>query len=327
MNTVINKSILMGLLVSGLILYGCGPSGPEPEPDPVTLEWLMTLSDEELMQRDTDGDGLSDYDEIFVHETDPLNPDTDGDGLTDGEEVNVYGTDPLNPDTDGDGLSDGDEVNVYGTDPLNPDTDGDGLTDGEEVLEYFTDPLNPDTDGDGLSDGDEVNVYGTDPLHPDTDGDGFTDGQEIEMGTDPLDPNDPPFIHANEMQTINFGFDRSNITNDAATRLAANVERLLEVPAFRIRVDAYTDHVGGDQYNLRLSLRRANSVVDFYKNNGISEDRIDSRGLGKAPVPCVEAERDRDTPGCRKNRRAETHPLNPLPYSPRDYDAVPPVRQ
>jgi len=317
------KYILTALLISGLTLYGCGSSGPGPEPDPVTLEWLMSLSDEELMERDTDGDGLSDYDEIFVYGTDPLNPDTDGDGLSDYDEINVYGTDPLNYDTDGDGLSDGDEVNIYGTDPLDPDTDGDGLTDGEEVNEYYTDPLNPDTDGDGLTDGDEVNVYGTDPLNPDTDGDGFTDGQEIEMGTDPLDPNDPPFI--DELATINFGFDRSNITDAAAQRLADNVEKLLEVPAFRIRVDAYTDHVGGDQYNLRLSLRRANSVVEFYKDNGVSEDRIESRGLGKAPTPCAEAERDADTPGCERNRRAETHPLNPYPFSPQEHQAVDPV--
>ncbi len=289
------KLIITALLLAGFTFYGCGSSGPGEEPDPVTLEWLMTLSDDELRERDTDGDGLSDYDEIYVHGTDPLNPDTDGDGLTDYEEINVYGTDPLNPDTDGDGLSDGDEVNVYGTDPLNPDTDGDGL-----------------------SDGDEVNVYGTDPLNPDTDGDGFSDGQEIEMGTDPLDPNDPPFI--NELVTVNFGFDRSNITDRAAQQLSNNVDRLLSADQFRVRVDAFTDHVGGDQYNQRLSLRRANAVVEFYRNNGISEDRIESRGLGKAPVQCSEAEQDRNTPGCERNRRAESIPLNPFPFEPNSFN-------
>lgn len=45
--------------------------------------------------------------------------DTDGDGLSDLDEINIYGTDPLNPDSDGDGQSDGDEV-VAGTDPNNP---------------------------------------------------------------------------------------------------------------------------------------------------------------------------------------------------------------
>ena len=77
--------------------------------------------------------------------------------------------------------------------------------------------------------------------------------------------------------------------------------------------DAYTDHIGGDQYNLRLSLRRASSVVEFYTENGISEDRIESRGLGKAPVECYD---ETEELGCERNRRAESHPLSTLQYAP-----------
>lgn len=61
------------------------------------------------------------------------NQDTDGDGLTDLDEINKYQTSYLSADTDGDGLSDGDEVKKYGTNPLNPDTNGDGIKDGEAV--------------------------------------------------------------------------------------------------------------------------------------------------------------------------------------------------
>jgi len=248
--------------------------------------------------------------------TDINNADTDGDGLTDGDEVNTYNTDPLNADTDGDGLSDGDEVNSYNTDPNNADTDGDGLSDGDEVNKYNTDPndANGDADGDGVSDVDEINTHGTDPNNPDSDGDGFSDGQELEMGTNPMDGSDPVYIDMNAFNTINFGFDRSNISDAAAADLAENVELLQNAPAFRVRVDAYTDHVGGDQYNLRLSLRRAKSVVDFYTSNGISADRIESRGLGKAPVACMDETEER---GCEANRRAESHPISTLKYSPK----------
>jgi outer membrane protein OmpA-like peptidoglycan-associated protein len=129
--------------------------------------------------QDSDGDGISDMDEILIYHTDPFNKDTDGDGLSDGDEIKIYKTNPLNPDTDGDGISDGDEVHKYHTSPRLADTDGDGLNDGDEILKYHTDPLKKDTDGDGLTDGDEVLKYHTDPLKADTDGDGLTDGEEV----------------------------------------------------------------------------------------------------------------------------------------------------
>jgi hypothetical protein len=46
-------------------------------------------------------------------------PDTDGDGLSDAEELNIYGTSPLMPDTDGDGLNDYEEVVTLAFDPTN----------------------------------------------------------------------------------------------------------------------------------------------------------------------------------------------------------------
>ena len=105
---------------------------------------------------DTDGDGLSDFDEVRIYKTSACNPDTDGDGLTDYEEIMVYQTNPLLPDTDGDGLSDGDEVHLYYSNPLLVDSDGDGISDSDEVLIYHTDPMKKDTDGDGLLDNEEI---------------------------------------------------------------------------------------------------------------------------------------------------------------------------
>lgn len=296
MKRALNLLLVAFLLFGGVaVQYGCGSSEPVQE-EPV----------------DTDNDGLTDAQEADLG-TDPNNADTDGDGLTDGDEVNEYGTDPLMADTDEDGLEDGPEVNSHSTDPLNPDTDGDGLNDGDEVNQHRTDPLEADSDGDGLNDYDEVMTHNTDPNNADTDGDGFNDAQEIEMETDPNDASDPAYLREGDLGTVNFDFDRSNIDDEAARILTENVRLLTNAPNFRVRIDAYTDHVGGDQYNQRLSQRRASSVTDFYVENGISADRIDSRGLGKAPVPCMDQTEEQ---GCRENRRAESFPISPYQYRP-----------
>lgn len=178
---------------------------------------------------DTDNDGLINGFEETVSMTDPLVADSDGDGLTDGEEVNGTGLltdwEPTNPndvDTDGDGIDDGVEAGVDGrdadpsstTDPNNPDTDNDTIPDGVEDANQDgetvnsigglgsdgsgeTDPNNDDTDGDRLLDGQELNgqdgtpgtADDTNPLDTDSDDGGVQDG--VEVIDDMTDPNTP----------------------------------------------------------------------------------------------------------------------------------------
>lgn len=68
---------------------------------------------------DTDHDGLTDYEEIFLYKTSPTQYDSDGDGLTDAEETKVWFTNPLAFDTDRDGYDDKTEV-TFGYSPLAP---------------------------------------------------------------------------------------------------------------------------------------------------------------------------------------------------------------
>ncbi|RLF41819.1 MAG: hypothetical protein DRN17_08315, partial [Thermoplasmata archaeon] len=103
-------------------------------------------------KKDTDGDGLTDFQEWSSssggYVTNPREKDTDGDGLTDYEEIMVYGTDPLDwrDDIDKDNGwwdSDYDEVQYYksrGIDDAtikqflnNSDVDGDGIKDGSDI--------------------------------------------------------------------------------------------------------------------------------------------------------------------------------------------------
>jgi hypothetical protein len=151
---------------------------------------------------DTDGDGLTDTDEVTIHHTDPNNPDTDGDGLTDGDEVNKERS--LNVRIAKGKRKHTVVTQTYRTDPTKKDTDGDGLDDGQEILgvtanqtiqrkhkrfriaTYYANPTKTDTDGDGVSDGAEVAGFRTrsgfcrpNPADVDTDWGGNIDGFEL----------------------------------------------------------------------------------------------------------------------------------------------------
>lgn len=162
-------------------------------------------------QADSDFDGISDYDEVYVTEvspwiTSPNKADTDEDGLTDAEEIFtstlIYDGGASTQDTrelarmtsNFNKISatyasamdiykiNGEEISrkeYFASNPLNPDSDEDGLLDGEEI-ELGTSPMLIDSDGDGISDFNELrgNKIATDPTTPDTDQDGLSDSVE-----------------------------------------------------------------------------------------------------------------------------------------------------
>ncbi|GIM93944.1 transglycosylase SLT domain-containing protein [Paractinoplanes toevensis] len=148
-----------------------------PEPEPVALGGA-----------DTDRDGLSDLLERR-YGLDPMRADTDGDNLTDAQEMVTYGTDGRKADTDGDGLNDAFEL-AQGLDPRSPDSDADGHMDGA-----LTPLQQTDTDSDGLDDSLEK-VLGFNAQLADTDSDGFSDALEYHSHSNPLDAHDNPLLHS-----------------------------------------------------------------------------------------------------------------------------------
>ncbi len=167
-------------------------------------------------------DSLTNFQE-FHNSTDPTKPDSDGDFLTDYEEIVIHGTNPVDLDTDDDLLWDGWEASYggksVGLDPKSNDTNKNGLLDRFEDLdndgldnnrEFFfgTSPISWDTDLDGLPDGWEVNNNCLDPLLPnyeDADGDKLSDMAEFENGTNPCD-NDTDDDGLNDGEELMLGF-------------------------------------------------------------------------------------------------------------------------
>ncbi len=63
----------------------------------------------------------------------------------------------------------------------------------------------------------------------------------------------------------------------------------------------FTDSIGSDQYNLKLSMRRAEAVRDYLVAGGIAASRIKAEGFGEADPVASNATAD----GRAQNRRVE----------------------
>ncbi|MCH7397209.1 OmpA family protein [Belliella sp. DSM 107340] len=100
---------------------------------------------------------------------------------------------------------------------------------------------------------------------------------------------------------ILFGFDSYSLTPDAQENIMKFAEILKEYPDTDLSIEGHTDNRGAYQYNLGLSERRAASVKNYLKMQGIEDSRMLTLGLSyDKPV----ASNDTDE-GRAKNRRVE----------------------
>jgi outer membrane protein OmpA-like peptidoglycan-associated protein len=103
------------------------------------------------------------------------------------------------------------------------------------------------------------------------------------------------------MPDVLFDFNQSTLRAGAREKLAKVAGVLLAYPDLRMAVEGHTDNVGSDDYNQRLSDRRAESVRGYLTQQGITESAIVARGFGESrPVVTNES-----AEGRQQNRRVE----------------------
>lgn len=101
--------------------------------------------------------------------------------------------------------------------------------------------------------------------------------------------------------TVNFAFNSAHIDAQAAQVLRAQAKWIRQFPEVRFKVFGHTDAVGSDSYNIRLGKQRANAVVNFLAQNGVSRGRLQAVvSHGETRPLIVTQERE------RRNRRTVT---------------------
>ncbi len=117
-------------------------------------------------------------------------------------------------------------------------------------------------------------------------------------------PAPPPPAAGTKILTLeaaHFAFDRYDLTPAGEAKVDDAVKILRESPAIRVTVDGYTDAIGSEAYNLRLSERRATTVRDYLVAHGIDAGRITARGFGKSNPVASNATAE----GRAQNRRVD----------------------
>ncbi|HZT62945.1 MAG TPA: OmpA family protein [Burkholderiales bacterium] len=108
--------------------------------------------------------------------------------------------------------------------------------------------------------------------------------------------------------TVNFDFDRYVIRPDARTKLDDLVGKLRNVTLEVVIAVGHADRLGGDAYNMKLSVRRADSVKAYLVSKGITASRVYTEGKGERQ-PVKECKGDGKTKALiaclEPNRRAE----------------------
>ncbi len=106
------------------------------------------------------------------------------------------------------------------------------------------------------------------------------------------------------LRGVHFDFNKSNIRPGDAAVLDEAASTLKANPNVTIDVNGYCDAIGGEEYNLRLSDRRSNSVVDYLEHQGIPASQLVPHGYGKTNFVATNDTAE----GRSQNRRVELVP-------------------
>ncbi len=115
-----------------------------------------------------------------------------------------------------------------------------------------------------------------------------------------------------------FDFDKTVIKPDGKAKLDDLVGKLKETDVEVIIATGHTDSIGSDAYNMKLSMRRAESVKAYLISRGVDANRIQTVGKGKRQPVAPNKLNGKDNPAGRAlNRRVEVEVIGTKAQPPK----------
>ena len=282
---------------------------------------------------DTDGDGLMDKEDDCPEIAGLLEfkgcPDSDGDKimdkLDDCPEVAGLAEFKGCPDSDSDGIKDSDDACPQNAGPKEnqgcPDKDSDGLFDFIDACPEIAGPKEnngcpwPDTDGDGILDKDDDCPLLKGPAankgcpYKDTDGDGLLDKDDDCPNTaGPIENKGCPIIEVEIVEVLRTAFD--NLEFESGKDIILEVSKvaldeladvLIKKATWKLEISGHTDNIGGENFNLVLSKKRAEALKNYLIFKGVDTNRLITFYFGETQ-PLID---NTTLEGRKKNRRVE----------------------
>ena len=256
-------------------------------------------------------------------------PDSDGDKiidkLDDCPEVAGLAEFKGCPDSDSDGIKDSDDACPQNAGPKEnqgcPDKDADGLFDFIDACPEIAGPKEnngcpwPDTDGDGILDKDDDCPLLKGPAankgcpYKDTDGDGLLDKDDDCPNTaGPIENKGCPIIEVEIVEVLRTAFD--NLEFESGKDIILEVSKvaldeladvLIKKATWKLEISGHTDNIGGENFNLVLSKKRAEALKNYLIFKGVDTSRLMTFYFGETQ-PLID---NTTLEGRKKNRRVE----------------------
>ena len=256
-------------------------------------------------------------------------PDSDGDKiidkLDDCPEVAGLAEFKGCPDSDSDGIKDSDDACPQNAGPKEnqgcPDKDSDGLFDFIDACPEVAGPKEnngcpwPDTDGDGILDKDDACPLLKGPKanmgcpYKDTDGDGLLDKDDDCPNTaGPIENKGCPIIEVEIVEVLRTAFD--NLEFESGKDIILEVSKvaldeladvLIKKATWKLEISGHTDNIGGENFNLVLSKKRAEALKNYLIFKGVDTNRLITFYFGETQ-PLID---NTTLEGRKKNRRVE----------------------
>jgi outer membrane protein OmpA-like peptidoglycan-associated protein len=116
------------------------------------------------------------------------------------------------------------------------------------------------------------------------------------------------------VKNIYYDYDKSTIRPESVGSLDSVVNFLKDNPSISVEIYSYTDAKGKEEYNMALSQRRAQSVLDYLEKNGVERARMTAKGFGSKNAAAPNDVNGKDNAeGRQLNRRTEFRIVTDIP--------------